>query len=279
VSYEIRCAARAELDLAVEWAAGEGWNPGRHDADAFHAADPGGFFLGLLDGAPIASISAVSYGPGFGFVGFYIVRPDQRGHGYGLRLWTEAMRHLPTQNIGLDGVLAQQKSYEKSGFKLAYGNVRYEGAGSAMRPADPHVVPLGQVPFERLRDYDDAIFPASRETFLRKWIAQPGSLALGYVRGGQLSGYGMIRGCRKGSKIGPLFADAADIAEALFHGLASHAAEGPIYLDVPEVNAEAVALAKAHRMTPMFQTVRMYTKDAPSVPLARVFGVTTFELG
>ena len=34
--------SRAEVDLAIDWAAGEGWNPGRHDADCFHGADPGG---------------------------------------------------------------------------------------------------------------------------------------------------------------------------------------------------------------------------------------------
>ncbi|HLA33082.1 MAG TPA: GNAT family N-acetyltransferase, partial [Pseudomonas sp.] len=29
---------RAEVDLAIDWAAAEGWNPGLHDADCFYAA-------------------------------------------------------------------------------------------------------------------------------------------------------------------------------------------------------------------------------------------------
>jgi ribosomal protein S18 acetylase RimI-like enzyme len=118
---------RAEIDLAVEWAAREGWNPGLQDADAFHAADPEGFLLGALAGEPAAVISAVRYGEGFGFIGFYIVRPDLRGRGYGLTLWNAAMARLAGRNVGLDGVVAQQPNYRKSGFRLAYRNIRHEG--------------------------------------------------------------------------------------------------------------------------------------------------------
>jgi len=34
--------SRQELDLAVDWAAAEGWNPGLHDANCFYAIDPTG---------------------------------------------------------------------------------------------------------------------------------------------------------------------------------------------------------------------------------------------
>ena len=81
-TYTIRTMARPEVDLAIEWAAQEGWNPGLHDADCFYAADPSGYFVGLMDDEPIACISAVSYGETFGFIGFYIVRPEFRGRGH-----------------------------------------------------------------------------------------------------------------------------------------------------------------------------------------------------
>jgi len=28
-----------------------------------------------------------------------------------------------------------------------------------------------------------------------------------------------------------------------------------------------------------FETARMYTKEPPAIPIARVFGITSFELG
>jgi hypothetical protein len=42
-SYTIRAMVRADHDRAIDWAAGEGWNPGIDDAGCFLATDPGGF--------------------------------------------------------------------------------------------------------------------------------------------------------------------------------------------------------------------------------------------
>ena len=73
--YHIRVMTRPEVDLAVDWAAAEGWNPGLADAECFYAADPDGFLIGLLGDEPVATISAVKYGKSFGFIGLYIVKP------------------------------------------------------------------------------------------------------------------------------------------------------------------------------------------------------------
>lgn len=97
---------------------------------------------------------------------------------------------------------------------------------------------------------------------------------------GELAGYGVIRRCRAGFKIGPLFADSPDFAAALFHPLIAQVPAGQaFYLDVPEVNGAAIALAEQHDMTRVFETARMYTQAPPSLPLEGIFGVTTFELG
>src|SRR3712207_9059113 len=56
---------RPELDLALDWAAAEGWNPGLRDADAFWAADPEGFLLaGGGGGRAVGRLSAGGLGPG-----------------------------------------------------------------------------------------------------------------------------------------------------------------------------------------------------------------------
>ena len=57
------------------------------------------------------------------------------------------------------------------------------------------------------------------------------------------------------------------------------ASAGPLYLDVPEPNPAAMALARAAGMEPVFETARMYTRPPPPVRAERVFGVTSFELG
>jgi hypothetical protein len=99
------------------------------------------------------------------------------------------------------------------------------------------------------------------------------------LRDGRVAGYGVIRRCREGSKIGPLFADDATAADDLFRALVAAAVDGPVYLDTPEPNGEAVALAERYGLTASFETARMYAGPAPGLPLARTYGITTFELG
>jgi GNAT superfamily N-acetyltransferase len=276
----IRTMTRDEIAIAIDWAAAEGWNPGLHDADCFHAADPGGFLIGLHDGRPAATISVVRYGDSAGFLGLYIVRPDLRGRGFGLRLWEAGMQRLAGRNVGLDGVVAQQGNYAKSGFALAWRNVRYEGAGGGPMPSDPCIVPIASLPVANVLAYDAPFFPADRSAFLHCWIAQPGAAALAWVEAGALRGYGVLRPCRSGHKVGPLFADTPAISESLYAALAAHAAQGAkVQLDLPEPNKEAIALAQRHGMRPVFQTARMYTGPVPALPLQRIYGITTFELG
>jgi Acetyltransferase (GNAT) domain/Acetyltransferase (GNAT) family len=267
----------ADLALALEWAAAEGWNPGLHDANCFYAADPEGFFLAELDGAPIGCVSAVRYGSGFGFLGLYIVKAEHRGQGFGLELWRAALDHLGDRVIGLDGVVAQQENYRKSSFRLAFRNIRQQGRGGGAAP--PGLTHLAALPTEEILRYDETAFPAPRTEFLRSWIGQPQAVALGVVDGRRLKGYGVLRACREGFKIGPLFADDDETAERLFAGLIARAPGAPVFLDTPEANPGAVALAARHAMTPIFETARMYKNAAPQTQLDRCFGVTTFELG
>ncbi|MFO1398937.1 MAG: GNAT family N-acetyltransferase [Burkholderiales bacterium] len=278
--YVVRTMSAAERERAIGWAAAEGWNPGLHDATTFATADASGFLVGVLDGEPIASISVVRYGATFAFLGLYIVVPGQRGQGYGWRLWQAGMATLVGRNVGLDGVVAQQDNYRKSGFVLAHRNVRYAGRGLASAVCDPQVVSVSALPYPALLQYDRAFFADDRDAFLQAWVTQRDATALAFVRDGSIRGYGVLRRCREGHKIGPLFADSPDIAQTLFTALAGTVpTQEGVYLDVPETNADAVALAVRHGMQPSFETARMYTRGAPPLPLARTYGITTFELG
>jgi GNAT superfamily N-acetyltransferase len=245
-----------EISIAVNWAAAEGWNPGLVDDACFAAADPEGFFIGELDGAPAATVSCVNYGASFAFLGFYIVREDLRGRGYGLRIWNAAIAHAGPRVIGLDGVVAQQQNYRKSGFELAYANVRYGGTGAAPNAPQAGVIALTDVPLAAVEAYDATVFPAPRTAFLRAWIGSPGHVGCALVRDGGLAGWGVIRPCRKGRKIGPLVADDRATAEVVLSALLATVG-GEIFLDVPSINRDAVALAQDLGLAPVFETARM----------------------
>jgi GNAT superfamily N-acetyltransferase len=276
----IRAMRPEEIAIAADWAAAEGWNPGFADAACFATVDREGFLIGELDGEPAATISCVNYDARFSFLGFYIVRPDLRGRGYGLRIWNAAIAHAQGRVIGLDGVVAQQDNYKKSGFRLAYANVRYGdvvAAPPARAPAG--VVALSEIPFAAVAADDATVFPAPRVAFLRAWIDTPGHVGRALVRDSKLAAWGVIRPCRTGRKIGPLVADDRAAAEAVLAALLAGAGDGPVFLDVPSVNRDAVALAQALGLAPVFETARMYTGAIAPLRLERVFGVTTFELG
>ncbi len=283
--FEIHTMTQDQVDFAIQLAADEGWNPGLHDASCFYNTDPCGFFIGVLDGRPIGCISAVSYKASsgehpFGFIGCYIVVPAYRGLGYGIQLWKRAISYLSNHNVGLDGVLEQQSNYRKSGFKYAYRNIRFMSVAPQSYSDASGIVSLPTVPFENICMYDQRFFPSQRREFLRYWINMPDSRAVACLEGSVITGYGVIRKCLGGYKIGPLFADRDEIAETLFTSLSSYAEPGsPIYLDVPEKNAAALTLAARHGMTKVFETARMYTGDEPSIFVDGVYGVTTFELG
>lgn len=279
-SYTIRAMTRQEVDIAIDWAAAEGWNPGLYDANCFYVADPNGFLIGLLGDEPIATVSVVKYGDSFGFLGFYIVKPEYRGKGYGIQIWNAGLAHLRGRTIGLDGVVDQQGNYQNSGFTLAYRNIRYRGTGGGYFSTESGIVQLSTLLFDEICAYDKPFFPDNRMQFLKCWIDQPQSTALGILRNRTLAGYGVLRICRSGYKIGPLFADSPELAERLFLALKAHAPEGaPIFLDTPAVNSAAVDLVKRHNMIVAFETARMYTGKSPDLPVNRLFGVTTFELG
>jgi GNAT superfamily N-acetyltransferase len=277
----IRTMTRGELDLAIELAAREGWNPGLHDAECFYRADPEGFLLAEVDGRPAGCISAVSYGGRFGFIGLYIVVPELRGQGIGMRLWQHGMQRLAGQVVGLDGVPAQQDNYRKSGFALAWRNARYAGQTRDFGGALPaQIRPVAETDFAALCVDDRRVFPAPREDFLRAWLDMPEAHALVWREGERVVGWGVIRRCREGYKIGPLLADDREVALGLFQALCARVPSGSAaFLDISLEHPEALALVRGQGMQCVFETARMYNGPAPAIELSRIYGITTFELG
>ncbi|MTI01747.1 GNAT family N-acetyltransferase [Roseibium sp. RKSG952] len=285
--YVIRALTADEVQTAVDWAGREGWNPGLHDAVCFRSSDPEGFKGGFLDGQMIASASAVNYDDTYSFLGFYIVHPDYRGSGYGLQVAEAVKAHCEHRNMGMDGVVEQQDNYRKFGFDLAYDNYRFScSAGSILdqlgRSEHVRIAALDSLTDE-LRSYDRGLFPAARDTFLHAWLDAPNHASRVFEEDGQIKGYATLRRCLSGYKVGPLFADSPEIAEALLVSLLmtlpADQSDAEIFIDMPNPNAQAMAMAQQLGMTKVFETGRMYSSHAPDIDLDRIYGITTFELG
>ena len=280
MTFEITVGSADDAQRMARWAADEGWNPGNTDIYAFFAADPGAFRIGRLDGEPVVCISVVKYGQTFGFLGFYIARPQVRGKGLGIQVWRAGMARLADRNVGLDGVVAQQANYRKSGFRSAWNNIRHEGMpASTAPPAGVSLLDARSVAFDKLAAYDRRFFPEARDSFLASWITLPERAAMVAVRDGELAGFAVMRACQAASRVGPLFAASPEIAASLVSGLAAKIGATAVAIDMPDINKPAIALAERIGLKPSFETARMYTGPDPKVDYAGLFGVTSLELG
>jgi hypothetical protein len=284
MDYPIRQATRRELDIAVQWATNEGWNPGLHDAEVFWQTDSNGFMVMEKDGKMIGSVSGVSYNGKFGFGGFFIIESKYRSQGLGTKLADTFLKTLSSRleksaPIGIDGVFNMQPTYAKWGFKFSHRNLRMESMAKKLDFDTHKVKKITDSDFEAVNGFDRECFGFDRTSFLKGWLKMKDSLALKYEVGSTLKGYGVVRKCHKGFKIGPLFATDYDSAHELFRGLSSFASGELIYLDTPEINEEAMKLARTYRMKECFGCARMYYGPAPDLPYNKIFGVTTFELG
>ena len=280
----VRQLTRDEVATCVAWAAAEGWNPGLHDADAFWAQDPGGFWGVDGDDGLIGCASAISYDGAFGFWGFFIVRPDQRGQRIGsliARTTIAGLRERLAEGaaIGLDGVFAQQDYYASLGFSFSHRNLRMQGVGVSGLVVGHELVAQSDVDPEALLAFDTEHFGVDRPRFLRGWSRPADGIALAALEDGAIVGTGVVRRAREGFKIGPLFARDPDVAESLYAALSAHADGEALCLDVPENNPDAVALAERHGLVEGFGCARMYLGDPPPTPWQTNYGVTTFELG
>jgi hypothetical protein len=274
--YSIRTMRGAEIGHAIEWAAREGWNPGLHDSETYLSADANGFLIGA-----------------------------GRTHRFDLGCHSESLVHrLLHRQAGVSRHGLRASDLESCAriprrllYRIGWGRGPARQLPDIRVRARPSQCPLSRdrwpiargrsggngfepVPFERVREYEHPFFPADRSNFLKAWIGQREAIALGYVEGDDLAGYGVLRKCRSGYKVGPLFADSPARAETIFSALKSRAPEdAPVFLDIPEPNAAALELVRRHRMTPRFETARMYRGPRPDLPLERIFGITSFEIG
>ncbi|ASJ75706.1 GNAT family N-acetyltransferase [Granulosicoccus antarcticus] len=287
-SVTIKTADLSDMQLLMDWATREGWNPGLEDHELFFQSDPGGFLMAFDKTVPVAGISVVRTDKQFGFLGLYICPPQYRGLGYGWAVWQAGMQHLDDRIVGLDGVVEQQANYAKSGFESLYRNIRYAGSTTKLkRDAAANELetgmrcrPVSQSDREAIIRLDAKVHAHRREQMLDSWICKTKTrFSLVCLVDDCIEGFATIRQCHEGYKVGPLIGLSPQIAQALLIELVRESEADQIVLDVPEPNQAAVSLAEKYGLSPVFETARMVKGGRPEYWLDGLFGVTSFELG
>lgn len=271
------------LKTLIQWADKEGWNPGINDAEVFWKTDPDGYYGFYYNGDLIAGGSIVSYNKQFGFMGFFIVKPKYRSKGIGRKLWYQRRDTLLSRldseaTIGMDGVIAMQPFYKEGGFEIEFRDERHEKIGEKF-DVDKHISAIEEKDFEVIINYDKQCFGFPRPQFLIPWLKQSSVKTFKYSYKEKLMGFAVIRKVNKGYKVCPLFADNVEIAEELYKACLNSVTGEPLYIDIPMINRDAVALIKKYNTTYIFECARMYYGNPPELEINKVYGITTFELG
>jgi hypothetical protein len=277
----------SEVAVLTGWAADEGWNPGLHDVAIAYREQPEAFVALRRGSELVGGASVMAYGGAWGVLGLFIVRADLRSQGLGSCLWDELLvslrgRLAPGAPIGLDGVVAMQPFYRRSGFVDAHRDIRFSGHPRCA--PDPQVVvtegvvltPAGE---RELIAYDEALAIGPRRSFMRRWFTASGVLVATLRHTSGLGAIGALRPCREGFKLGPVLAGTPEDASRVVRSLAAHAHGALVQLDVPEPNAAGLAIAAELGLEQSFECARMYVGGVPDLPVDRIFGVTSFELG
>lgn len=292
-----------DLPQVTEWARREGFCPGPGDVAILRRADRTGVWVGCLAGEPIGCIVGVRWDVRYGFIGLFLVRPEHRGHGYGVALWRRALEHLGNVAcVGLEAAPERLRDYAGWGFRPAWDTLRWtlpEAAGTAVArprcstgvlPAGWRIRPGESVAPEVVEAYDERHEATPRTHFLREWL-QAGrrdgagaTVLVALDEAERCRGFARIRRCllpepqSPAWRLGPWLADHPELAGALLENLCG-GREGPVFVDAPEANPRARCLLERRGFRPTARTVRMYRGVAPAVPLQDVYGLACLELG
>lgn len=268
-----RNATHDDVNMILDWAASESWNPGLEDAEPFLAADPNGFFVASVAGHPVAAISVVNHDPATTFLGLYLCKPEWRARGIGFALWQHALEHAGSRSVLLDGVAAQQDNYAKSGFQRVGATLRWQGnlpantANSARPSRDTDIA--------RIMALDQAANGYARQAFLAAWVRPTATRRTVIASDG--SGFATARLCQSGCKIGPVVAQDARSALHLAISAAQQIGQTCAMIDIPAQNDEFTKLIKAQGFATSFSTARMVRGVSPTMS-RDMQAVATLEL-
>jgi hypothetical protein len=282
-SLEFKKLNKLNLNTLLDWASKEGWNPGKNDADIFWANDPDAYY-GLFENNELVAGGAITaYNKEFGFMGLFIVNPNYRKLGIGKKLWylrrDLLIKRLKSDAaIGMDGVVTMQPFYKQGGFNFAFKDTRYQ-LQSAKRNYNENILSINPDDCNAIIKYDKICFGFERSSFIQLWLSQENSVSYQYQIDNKIQGYATVRKTELGYKIGPLFADSPLIAENLLNYCLSSFNDETYFIDVPNVNLESTKLMVEYGGAAVFECGRMYYGTPPLLPMQKIYGITTLELG
>lgn len=276
----IKNSTLSEMPHLCKLAEIDGRNPGINDSDLFYRFDPDGFFIAVNQHEIVGSVSAVSYGDNFGFIGLHFVLPQFQNTAVADKLLEVALNKLGNRNVGINCTASQIEYYTNHGFTPYHEIFTYEGITDGVMPSMDDIVSPFSYSFDHLGGFDKKFFPYDRKKLLMIWFNQPQSLLLGKYKDNKYCAYGLYTSSANGFKISSLIANTPQNAQHLLSSLLGHLGKGSHYfIDLPKDNPDAINLAEKMKMKKIKETIRMYSKVNPNISIQNIYSFTNNELG
>lgn len=279
-----------DLNMVFSWCKEEGWNVGVHDPSLYYRLDPKGHMLFLKNDEPVGAISIIKHRNDFFTLGPFIVKKEYRSLGYGTKIWQQAMKtiekNIQAATIALYSIPTQVDRYQKLGFKPALNTQGWQMKNQPLTQkkigSECEIITPDRISAISL--YDESIFAVSRKTLLSDLITLSSVTGFMLKDENGVTGFGIIRPCVDGYRVGPLFANAAENAKKLFLRLLEAVGEEKIVIDMPSDNKNAIMFAQYFSLTPIFNgdTNIMFKGEPPENFLKNIdkhYGVFSLEIG
>jgi GNAT superfamily N-acetyltransferase len=226
-----------DLEGGLQLSRASGWNQTLDDWRLLLSLGPGLFRVAVRGSEVVASGGAVRYGEALAWICMILVRPDERGHGLGTRVFDEVLERASAlvsagrlRAVGLDATPAGRGLYLKHGFQdgPALVRLRAEAAtsaehGPASRPAASEL--------DAVLERDWEVFGADRSPVLRALASAAPELTRIAWDGGQLRGYCFGRHGDHADHLGPVVADDEELARELVRSVLAATRRRPLILD------------------------------------------------
>lgn len=235
--FEIRNLKRNEVSILDKLAAELDWQTPFEEHMIGYKTDPDAYFVGTLDGEPICGIVVLNFASNSSFVGYYIVRKDKRGQGYGGKVLNHALKRA-NRCVGLMAELSVKEIYVKQGFK-SIGMVKFAKFHVPKTGIkDPRIRPLEfHKDFEKIVQFDAQCSPEPQPKYMKNMFEfELNLLRIGYFDGDELLGFCYLSNGEYGMSCFPLEADSIEIAKSLITSAAETAGDEPLVLISPMFN-------------------------------------------
>ena len=259
--FELVTLTTADLEGAMVLSTEAGWNQAREE---WRLVITYGHTVGLRTrgGRLIASVTALDYGPAFGWLAMLLVAQDHRRQGIGKYLFQQGVNHLREAGRvpALDATPAGQELYTRSGFHGLYRIYRMARPGRILRSSPEEAGPSGDKPpegpagetgagpagepragdgretragsdaLDTLLEMDAAVTGFEREYVMRGISGRPDARL--FVRNQAGRSVSLIRRGHHAWQIGPVFAESSEGALRVVEDAVFAAGEDSVYIDV-----------------------------------------------